>query len=61
MLPGKNHCANAAFFKYVDALLDLILVKEGVTDLYKKPEILFLGPDENTADYMDEACLYARD
>jgi len=30
-------------------MLDLLLVSKGVTDLYKKPEILFLGPDENTA------------
>lgn len=61
MLPDKNHCAKNAFFKYVDALFDLVLVRDGVTDLYKKEEIIFLGPDENTADYMDDACLYARD
>lgn len=35
LLPEKNHCARIAFFKYVDALLDLILIKDGVTDLYK--------------------------
>jgi glutamate dehydrogenase len=29
-------------------------------DLYGKPEILFFGPDEGTADYMDWASLHAR-
>lgn len=46
--------------QYVDALLDLLLVNTGVTDLYRKPEIIFLGPDENTAGYVDLACLYAK-
>jgi hypothetical protein len=30
-------------------LSDIILNKEGVSDLTKKREFLFLGPDENTA------------
>lgn len=38
-------------------MADLMLVKEGVTDLYNKPEFIFLGPDENTADLMDSAAL----
>jgi glutamate dehydrogenase len=36
---------------------DLKLVVDGVIDLYKKPEFLFMGPDENTADLMDQAAL----
>ena len=31
-----------------------------VKDYYGKPEILFCGPDENTADLMEWAALYAR-
>jgi glutamate dehydrogenase len=46
--------------QYVDALSDVMLVSEGVTDHYKKPEFIFLGPDENTADYMDIAALYMK-
>lgn len=38
-------------------MADLMLVKEGVSDLYKKEEYIFLGPDENTADFMDNAAL----
>ncbi|KAJ3083608.1 NAD-dependent glutamate dehydrogenase [Quaeritorhiza haematococci] len=55
-----------AFEKYVDAILDLLLVgespgiKEKIVDLYHKPEILFFGPDEGTADFMDWASQHAR-
>jgi hypothetical protein len=37
-----------------------MLVTKDVTDLYKKPEFLFLGPDENTANYMDPAALFMK-
>lgn len=38
------------FLQYVDALLDLVVPGEsGVVDRLQQPEILFLGPDENTA------------
>lgn len=56
----------ASFEKYIDSLIDLLLkqhipgVKESYVDLYKKPEILFLGPDEGTAGYVDWAALHAR-
>lgn len=50
-----------AFRKYVDALLDLLLPFESeIVDLYQKEEILFLGPDEGTADFMDWASNHAR-
>ncbi|KAF7725002.1 NAD-dependent glutamate dehydrogenase [Apophysomyces ossiformis] len=55
-----------AFEKYVDSVLDLLIVgespgiKERLVDLNKKPEILFFGPDEGTADYMDWASQHAR-
>ncbi|TPX36919.1 glutamate dehydrogenase [Synchytrium microbalum] len=55
-----------AFEKYVDAMLDLLLagespgIKERIVDLYGKEEILFFGPDEGTADYMDWASQHAR-
>lgn len=38
------------FLQYVDALLDVVIPgTEGVVDNMKKEEIIFLGPDENTA------------
>ncbi|RKP07948.1 hypothetical protein THASP1DRAFT_30225, partial [Thamnocephalis sphaerospora] len=55
-----------AFEKYVDAVLDLLIegrtagIKEKIVDLHKRPEILFFGPDEGTADYMDWASGHAR-
>lgn len=49
-----------AFRKYVDSLLDLMLPTERCRDHYGKEELLFLGPDENTADFMDWASLHAR-
>lgn len=58
--------AKISFEKYVDAILDLLVLektsgmKEKIVDLYEKPEILFLGPDEGTADYMDWASHHAR-
>lgn len=44
-----------SFEKYVDAILDLLLIgeKDNIKDLYNKPEILFFGPDEGTAEMMD--------
>eukprot|EP00002_Diphylleia_rotans_P019421 TRINITY_DN3758_c0_g1_i1.p1 TRINITY_DN3758_c0_g1~~TRINITY_DN3758_c0_g1_i1.p1 ORF type:complete len:1027 (+),score=257.85 TRINITY_DN3758_c0_g1_i1:62-3142(+) len=44
-----------AFRKYVDAILDLLLPNDEMFDYYGKTEILFLGPDEGTADFMDWA------
>lgn len=52
-----------AFQKYVDSLLDLLLIDDSTTDVtdhYKKEELLFLGPDENTANLMDWAAYHAK-
>ncbi|CUM54255.1 unnamed protein product [Debaryomyces tyrocola] len=56
----------ACFEKYIDSLIDLLLkqyipgVKDSYVDLYNKQEILFLGPDEGTAQYVDWATLHAK-
>lgn len=55
-----------AFRKYIDAIIDLLIpgetpgVKEAIVDLYGKPEILFMGPDENTANLVDWATEHAK-
>ncbi|KAL9547950.1 hypothetical protein MBANPS3_005930 [Mucor bainieri] len=55
-----------AFEKYVDSVLDLLIdgetigIKDKLVDLTDKPEILFFGPDEGTADYMDWASSHAK-
>ncbi|EGV61769.1 hypothetical protein CANTEDRAFT_115216, partial [Yamadazyma tenuis ATCC 10573] len=65
--PGSSQeRPEANFQKYIDALIDLLLkqnipgVKDNYIDLYNKPEILFLGPDEGTAGYVDWATLHAK-
>ncbi|KAJ2803841.1 NAD-dependent glutamate dehydrogenase [Coemansia guatemalensis] len=56
----------AAFEKYVDAILDLLLtgespgIKNRLVDRLGRNEILFFGPDEGTAGYMDWASQHAR-
>jgi len=50
------------FKKYVAGLLDLLCESDRVwyNDFYGTPEVLFLGPDEGTAHYMQWAAEYAR-
>lgn len=52
--------AEFAFKKYIDGLLDLILPSEGTVDYFGEEILLFLGPDEGTADEMDWASERAR-
>lgn len=47
------------FKKYIDGLLDLVLNEEGVVDDGGREILLFLGPDEGTAELMDWAALRA--
>lgn len=55
-----------AFQKYIDAMLDLVLegrtpgIKETIVDLHRKQEILFMGPDENTAGLVNWATEHAK-
>ncbi|CZT14249.1 probable glutamate/leucine/phenylalanine/valine dehydrogenases [Ramularia collo-cygni] len=55
-----------AFEKYIDSIMDLLLpptspgIKDPIVDLHGKPEILFMGPDENTADLVNWATEHAR-
>jgi glutamate dehydrogenase len=59
--------ARVAFEKYIDSIMDLLLpptspgIKDPIVDLHGQQEILFLGPDENTADLVDWATEHARD
>lgn len=55
-----------AFGKYIDSIMDLLLpptspgIKDPIVDLHGQPEILFMGPDENTADLVNWATEHAR-
>jgi len=52
--------SESAFKKYIDGLLDLMLPEREVVDYYGKEIILFLGPDEGTAEFMEWASLRAK-
>ncbi|KAL1306631.1 hypothetical protein AAFC00_005309 [Neodothiora populina] len=58
--------ATVSFQKYIDSIMDLLLpptspgIKDPIVDLHGKEEILFMGPDENTADLVDWATEHAR-
>lgn len=57
--------AREAFQKYVDSILDLILpariggAHNLLRDLYGSEEIVFMGPDENTTEFIDWAIEHA--
>jgi glutamate dehydrogenase len=57
---GHMNDADEAFKKYIDGLLDLNLNEAGVVDFYGKEVLLFLGPDEGTAELMAWAALRAK-
>jgi glutamate dehydrogenase len=52
--------AFVAFKKYVSALLDLLQPSPEIVDRLKAQEILFFGPDEGTAEFMDWASQAAK-
>ncbi|MGB8952197.1 MAG: NAD-glutamate dehydrogenase domain-containing protein [Candidatus Aminicenantales bacterium] len=52
--------AEVSFRKYIDGLLDLMLPDQKIIDYYGNQTILFLGPDEGTADLMEWASLRGR-
>jgi len=57
---GHTDKTNIAFKKYINGLLDLLLPNDEVVDFCGKEVILFLGPDEGTADLMEWASRRAR-
>lgn len=57
---GHQDKAVIAFKKYVNGLLDLLMPNDEVIDFYGREVILFLGPDEGTADLMEWASRRAR-
>ncbi|ORX34425.1 glutamate dehydrogenase [Kockovaella imperatae] len=68
ILPEVDANYRQCFEKYVDAIIDLLIpgrtpgIKGPIVDVSGRqdPEILFFGPDENTADLMDWAAEHAR-
>lgn len=63
ILPALEYsgAGDRIFRHYIDGLLDLLLLpNREIVDYHGKEEILFLGPDEGTAELMDWAARYAR-
>jgi glutamate dehydrogenase len=58
---GYQDKGEVAFEKYTDGLLDLLLPDESIKSYLEKDEILFLGPDEGTAEVMSWASLRAKE
>ncbi len=50
-----------ALFDYTEGILDLIQPDGMVIDWYGRPELIFFGPDEGTAPFMDAVALRARE
>lgn len=63
---GHQDKGTQAFQKYIDSICDLLLpgstpgIKEPIVDLLGHREIIFMGPDENTAGLVDWATLLAK-
>ncbi len=57
---GYQDKADCAFKKYINGLLDLLVPDSSVLDYHGKEVLLFLGPDEGTADLMEWASLRAK-
>ncbi|MEA1928551.1 MAG: NAD-glutamate dehydrogenase [Candidatus Auribacterota bacterium] len=58
---GYGEGEESVFCHYIDGLLDLLLLPHPeIVDYYDQEEILFLGPDEGTAELMNWAALHAR-
>lgn len=64
--PEHQDKGTQAFQKYIDSICDLLLpgnipgIKEPIVDLVGHREIIFMGPDENTAGLVDWATLHAK-
>lgn len=63
-MPLSQNQGRLCFTRYLDALLDCMLPEQ--SGLYSghmqgRPELLYFGPDENTAGYMDMGAELARD
>ena len=50
-----------ALYDYTEGIMDLMLPDDSVVDHYGKPEMVFFGPDEGTAPFMDAVSFLAKE
>jgi glutamate dehydrogenase len=60
-LPQYATYRNEALNDYTEGIMDLMLPDDSIVDYYGKPEMIFFGPDEGTAQLMDDVAYHARD
>ncbi len=60
-LPQYAGYRKEALNDYTEGIMDLMLPDNRVVDYYGKPEMVFFGPDEGTAQLMDEVAYHARE
>lgn len=64
LLEPSNQSPSAgrfAFMKYISGMQDILLPHpDEIVDHHNKEEIIFCGPDEGTADLMQDAALYSK-
>lgn len=54
-------CGMDALYDYTEGIMDLMLADPAIKDYYGKPEMIFFGPDEGTAPFMDAVALRAKE
>lgn len=60
--PAYAQCSMEALFDYTEGIMDLIQFSDReVIDYYQKPEMIFFGPDEGTAQLMDPVALRSKE
>lgn len=62
IVPFVEHARSGlqAVLDYTEGILDLVQVSPDVVDYLGRPEMVFFGPDEGTAPFMDDVAEYAR-
>ena len=63
IVPGLEYAGDGlnAILDYTEGIMDLIQPSKEVVDYYGEREMIFFGPDEGTAPYMDEVAARARE
>jgi glutamate dehydrogenase len=59
-LPDYAGCHKEALNDYTEGIIDLMLPDTSIVDYYGRPEMVFFGPDEGTAQLMDDVAYHAR-
>lgn len=60
--PAYARLSREALYDYTEGIMDLILLEDDcIVDYYNAPEMIFFGPDEGTAQLMDEVSLRAKE